>query len=465
MLRFYVARFHGAILLTLALLCFTGVIEAFAQPNERTRKVLEDKEKITKEGFWIYNDLEAGFENAKQSGKPILVVLRCLPCEECVKLDDELVDQDPVIRSLLEQFVCVRVVSTNGLDLSLFQFDTDQSFAAFMLRDRETIYGRFGTRSHRTDWIGDVSINGFAEALRGALDLHTNWPRDKAAIAGKLGPVPAVTRPELFASLMEKHEYTSKLNYEGDVVRSCIHCHQIGDAIRDEYRERNESIPESVLFPFPHPKSIGIVFDPSTKGTIQSVVPSSPASVAGFRSGDHVIQVSGQPILSIADIQWVLHGTPPDGAEVTVAIQRDGKMQSLSLALEEGWRRASDLSWRASTWGLRRMATGGMRIEPLSVEDRAALNVASNELALDLTDMSVMALKVKGVGMYGPHAAAKNAGFMQDDVILSIDGRTDFRSEDDVIRYGVTDKKAGDEIAITILRNGKTRTLHLPMQK
>ncbi|MFM7926004.1 MAG: thioredoxin family protein, partial [Planctomycetaceae bacterium] len=89
------------------------------------QKVREDRDKVTAAGFWIYNDLDTGFRTARQTGKPLLVVLRCIPCEECVKLDDELVDQDPVLRPLLEQFVCVRVVSTNGLDLSLFQFDTD----------------------------------------------------------------------------------------------------------------------------------------------------------------------------------------------------------------------------------------------------------------------------------------------------------------------------------------------------
>ena len=102
------------------------VIEANSQTREE--KVLEDRRKVEAEGFWIYNNLPLAFDTAKKNGKPILVVLRCIPCEECVKLDDELVEQDEVIRPLLHEFVCARVVSTNGLDLSLFQFDTDQSF-------------------------------------------------------------------------------------------------------------------------------------------------------------------------------------------------------------------------------------------------------------------------------------------------------------------------------------------------
>jgi hypothetical protein len=53
-------------------------------------------------GFWIYNDLDRGFAEAKKADKPLLVVLRCVPCEECVKLDDDLVNQDRRVRPLLD---------------------------------------------------------------------------------------------------------------------------------------------------------------------------------------------------------------------------------------------------------------------------------------------------------------------------------------------------------------------------
>ncbi|MCA9171474.1 MAG: thioredoxin family protein, partial [Planctomycetales bacterium] len=172
-----------ALMLTLLL---TVTLQA-EEKKTREQKVREDKVRVEAEGFWIYNDIPRAFEQAKQTGKPMLVVLRCLPCEECVKLDDELVDTDPKIRPLLEKFVCVRQVSTNGLDLSLFQFDTDQSFAVFMLNADRTIYGRFGTRSHRTEWIGDVSLEGMAKALEGALALHANYEQIKPTLAGKQG--------------------------------------------------------------------------------------------------------------------------------------------------------------------------------------------------------------------------------------------------------------------------------------
>src|SRR5918995_1066673 len=151
----------------------------FVGAQTREEKVRGDKAKVEAERFWIYNDLPRGFAEAKKTGQPLLVVLRCIPCEQCVKLDDDLVEKDERLRPLLEKFVRVRVVSANGLDLSLFQFDTDQSFAVFFLNADGTIYGRFGTRSHRTNWVGDVSLDGLAKALDGALALHAEYPKNK----------------------------------------------------------------------------------------------------------------------------------------------------------------------------------------------------------------------------------------------------------------------------------------------
>src|SRR5207248_1879560 len=139
----------------------------------------------------------------------------------------DLVNTDRVLRPLLDRFVRVRVVSTNGLDLSLFQFDTDQSFATFFLNADGTVYGRFGTRSHRTNWVGDVSLDGLAKALRGAIDLHADYPRNKAALAGKRGPAPEFPTPEQYPTLKATNRYTDKLHYAGNVVQRCIHRHEI----------------------------------------------------------------------------------------------------------------------------------------------------------------------------------------------------------------------------------------------
>jgi len=160
------------------------------QQPTREQKVRGDKAKVEAAGFWIYNDLAKGVAEAKKSGQPLLVTLRCIPCVDCVKLDEELVETDPKLRPLLEKFVRVRIISANNLDLSLFQFDTDQSFAVFLLNADGAIYGRYGTRSDHSYWADDVSIEGLGKALEGALALHAAYPANKAELALKRGPAP-----------------------------------------------------------------------------------------------------------------------------------------------------------------------------------------------------------------------------------------------------------------------------------
>jgi serine protease Do len=422
-----------------------------AAQNAREKKVRDDKIKVEADGYWIYNNLPKAFDEAKKTGKPLVVILRCIPCEECVKLDDNLVDKDPVLRPLLDKFVRVRVVSANGLDLGLFQYDYDQSFACFILNADGTVYGRFGTRSHRTNWLGDVSIDGLAKALEGGLELHAVYPRNKSLLAGKRGPAPEFPVPEKYPSL---GKYGSKLNYEGNVVPSCIHCHQVGDAIKAFYRTKDEPIPAEVLFPYPHPKSQGLILDPKERATVKEVTAGSPAEQAGFKPGDRIQSLDGQPLLSIADVQWVLHRASADGAKLTAAVIRAGNPIDLTLSLKKGWREKDDISWRTSSWWLRRMATGGIKLE--NIDGPLPAGVPKKG----------MALLVKYFGMNGgPHGAAKAAGVQLGDILISFDGRTDLTRETDVFAHALRSKKIGDKVAIRVVRGGKMFEMTIPMQE
>ena len=69
----------------------------------------------------------------------------------CKGFDEQVVRHDPQIKNLMDQFVRVRIVQANGMDLSLFQFDLDLTFAVFLMNADKTIYGRFGSRSDQHD--------------------------------------------------------------------------------------------------------------------------------------------------------------------------------------------------------------------------------------------------------------------------------------------------------------------------
>lgn len=441
---------HQALAITLAA-WLAGAAQASVQTREE--KVLADRARAQADGFWIYNDLRAGIAQAKETGKPLLVILRCIPCEECVKLDDELVNKDERVRPLLDKFIRVRLVATNGLDLSLFQFDYDQSFAGFFMNADGTIYGRYGTRSHRTSWSDDVSIDGLARALQGALELHAHYPGNKAELAAKTGPAPDFPSPEKYPQFRER--YGPKLNYESKVVQSCIHCHQIGDAQRDQQRKQQGTIAESTLFPYPHPKSLGLILDPREKATVLRVLNGSPAQEAGFVTGDTIAKLGGQPLLSIADVQWVLQRTPAEGGSLPALVQRGQSTIQLNLQLSGGWRQRDDISWRASTWGLRRMALGGMLLEQLPPEGRQKMGLPDKG----------MALRVKYVGQNGPHAAAKRAGFREGDILVAFDNRSDLNRETDLIAHALRNHRVGEQVAVKVRRDGAEVTLKLPLQE
>jgi serine protease Do len=433
----------------LVLLCLPGLAAA----QSREEKVRNDRAKVEAAGFWIYNDLPKAFAEAKESGQPLLVVLRCIPCEECVKLDDDLVARNERLQELLKKFVRVRVVSANGLDLSLFQFDTDQSFAVFMLNADGAIYGRYGTRSDHSHYADDVSVEGLARALEGALALHKDYPQNKALLAAKRGPAPDFAAPENYPTL--KGKYGSQLDYEGNVVRSCIHCHQIGDAQRQFHRDKSGALPEQVLFPYPHPKALGLILDPKERATVRRVEPGSLAEKAGFAPGDVLSTLERQPLLSMADVQWVLHHVPAEGGTVTAEVERGGKTEEVKLALPAGWREADDIAWRASSWELRRGALGGLFLKPLSAEERAERKLPEG----------AMALKVAHAGQYAPHDNAKKAGFQAGDILVEFDGKSNLARETDLLAYALNHVRPGSQVPVAILRDGQRRELSLPIVK
>ncbi|MFO0912514.1 MAG: Trx7/PDZ domain-containing (seleno)protein [Pirellulales bacterium] len=422
-----------------------------AQAPTREEKVRRDRQTVESTGYWIYNDLPRAWAEAKETGKPLVVVLRCIPCEECVKLDDELIDTDPQLKPLLEQFVRARVVATNGLDLSIFQFDTDQSWAMFLLNADGTIYGRFGTRSHHSEWIGDVSVEGMAEAMRGALELHGKVAEHRDALAAKRGSQPEFDRPEKLPAHQGK--YTDQLDWQGKVVPSCIHCHQIGDAQRGLALSRQGRLTDEQLFPFPHPKTVGLVMNPAERAVVTEVMPGSDAERAGIRQGDRINRMAGQPLLSIADIQWVLHQTPASGGKIPMELERDGKTVDLQLELPAQWRRRDDISWRASTWELRRRALGGLYLIPLTAKQREATGLTEDQLAL----------KVEHAGKYAPHDLAYRAGVHDGDVVVAFDGQTNAVRETDLIAATLDNRVPGDKLTLTVLRDGQRQELSFVM--
>lgn len=417
---------------------------------DRKGSILKDRETLEHDPRWKYNDVEGGFAEAKRTGKPLLVVMRCVPCKACSGIDARVLLDDQALGVLLDRFVCVRVINANALDLARFQFDFDLSFSTLIFNADGTLYGRYGSWVHQANPLEEAT-DGFRRALTSALELHRGYPANKTSLAGKQPGPSAYATPIDMPTLQGK--YQRNLDWEGKVVQSCVHCHMIGDALREAHRQKNERIPSALIYPFPEPASVGMELALDHPARVRAVSAGSAAERAGVRVGDDVVSANGQPLISSADLSWVLHRAP-DAARISIVLRRDEREIPSYLELAEGWRFRSDNSRRVGTWGMRAMALGGLQLEDVPDFERESRALSATQLGL----------RVKHAGEYGHHAAAKKAGFRKGDVLVEVGGLKGRLTEGELIGRLLRDHAPGDRIQVTVLREGQPVELSLPMQ-
>jgi hypothetical protein len=389
---------------------------------------------------WIYDDWPAAVAEAKKTGKPILAVLRCVPCPPGKDLDLKVMQPNEDLADIEKQFVCVRIIQTNRLDLKLFQYDYDMSWAAMFLNADGTIYGRYGSRNSSGKGSDEIlSVAAFARAAQRALDLHNAYPANKKLLVAKTGPDPDYEVPTEIPGLTEKPTAAS-------VRQECIHCHMVKEfALRAKWEAGKLS--EKDLFVHPMPQRIGLTMSKDDDLKVLGVEEGSAADEAGIEPGDTLISLGGQPLVSMADIQWVLTHTP-DEAQLPVTIRKGSRAEERTLALSGDWKK-SDIGWRASSWyGLRQ----GVKFEPLSADEKEKRGLDADDLAL----------VVKGLfGKGGPKV--QQAGLKMNDVIVAVDDKAAAMTESDFLVYLRLTHGPRDAVKLTVLRGDQRRDLTVPL--
>ncbi len=162
---------------------------------------------------------------------------------------------------------------------------------------------------------------------------------------------------------------------------------------------------------------------------VSRVEPGSPASQAGLKAGDVVIEFDGKPIADASDLPTAVAGTRP-GAKVALKVWRDRAEKSLEVTV-------SDLSNERVA-----QATGG------EAAPKGKLGVAVRPL----TDDEARALQSEG-GLLVQQASgpAARAGLRSGDVIVAVDGRPT-RTVDE-LRARVNEAKGN--VAVLIERQGQ----------
>ncbi|HVR74399.1 MAG TPA: Trx7/PDZ domain-containing (seleno)protein [Planctomycetota bacterium] len=354
---------------------------------------------------------------------------------DCRGFDEQVARQDSELHELQREFVCVRFVKMNGVDLDRFRFDYDLTWAGIFLNADGTVYGRYGSRTVEDPMINN-SAAGLRATMRRVVEAHRAYRPDEAGrrpYKEKRGPPLPFSRPEEFPLLASRREVKSVTR------QSCIHCHNVHEAIHD--RERSlEGRPRSV-YKYPLPESIGLVIDPDSGQRVAEVLAGSPAARAGLERGDEVLGLKGQAVFSIADLQFVLEHVP-DETELEVELRRgDGRVKR-KLSLSGPWRR-TDFTWRTSLVGYPPSPEFYFRI--LEPEEREKAGVKAGALALAVEQL---------------FDEAKGSGLRVGDVILSVDGRREKMSGPGFRDYlRVHHLLERSPVRLEVLREGKVEAV------
>ena len=385
---------------------------------------------------WIYDDFPRAEAEAKKTGKPLLVLFRCVPCQCAEVLDEQVTREGSELEALEREFVCVRLVQMKGVDLGYFQFDRDLSFAVLFMNADGTVYGRYGTRASISRIEAThISLPSFRKSLQRALALHKGYPGNKELFAGKR----AAPEKIRFAEQMPEFKKLTGAT----TVENCIHCHMAGEA---EVRRRMEEgrLTLADVWVYPLPENLGLSLDVNDGLLVKRVREGSPAGAAGLKPGDELISLHGQPLVSQGDIQWVLHHLPRE-AKVTIHFRRGGEELEKTLFLSGDWRR-TDVSWRDALAGIR----PGIYLRPVSQGERKQNGVSDRGMALGVRYVQ------------GP--PAQKSGIRQGDVVVAVDGLTNLLGEGDFLAHIRLTKASADSAKLTVKRKGEERTIELPLK-
>jgi len=313
-----------------------------------------------------------------------------------------------------------------GIDVELFTFDFDLTWAAFLMNRHGHVYARYGCRKDEHA-EGLLSLKGLARVLRKALEAHSADADRK----------PAAWTPRLAESARSTPDVLK-------TGRQCMHCHQVFDY---ERRDRGAAFDKlEATRAYPLPENVGVTLDHD----LASVVKQSTgvAAKAGVKAGDEIVALNGTPVWSAADMSHILHEAKEKDA-LRLEIVRAGAKQEVTLAPDGDWKRR-DISWRGSMWPLRpHPGFGGPR---LKADELARLGVTFGFRIQYLVDWG----EDRATGEH-----AKKAGFRKGDVVVSCAGKSDFASELEFQAWFRLTRKEGEELEFGIVRDGKPLTLKL----
>lgn len=331
----------------------------------------------------------------------------------------------------MEQYVLLRIMTLDGIDLNLFEFDRHNALYFFMINADEHIYMRYGGR----DAESATSYLDF-ESLELALDLGLEQHRRYQA--GDFIPQPKK------APLYPKEIQTLKTEVIDN--NRCVECHLVGDFRITEKETAGELVKAKHMYQSPDIKTIGIHLD-VPKGLEVKETHLAVAD-AGMQPGDLITHLNNHPIFTFGDLQFEYNKVERTATEIMLTVQRGELSEELLVKLPDQWWH-TDLTHRY--WSIDPLVF--FEAERLSEEEKIQLEVPVEGFASRVSEVDINAL------LEGAHDLEEG------DIILAVNGVKKNLLTQDVVTHIKLMHEAGSSMDLEVIRSGARQKMPLTTKR
>jgi serine protease Do len=336
--------------------------------------------------------------------------------------------KDSPLGKQLSEYVCLRIVRMDDVDVGLFDRDWNNAIYFFMMNADEQIYMRYGGRdSPSPDTYLDMS--SLELALKQGLELHRQYQKGELKKTERAKPLLPRQIPLLVQRTFAQ--------------RQCVECHLIGD-FQNLQRERDGTLDKLThLYRSPDIKVLGVTLD-VPKGLVVKEARGA-VQTAGMKPGDRVTALNGTQVWTFGDLQYTYDKVNRKAERVQITVDRNGQPLDLAVILPERWW-WTDLRFRQSS------------VDPRTYfEDRALTEAEKRRQGLKPDGF---ASEIRFVPFFAK--ALKSHDLQVGDIIFGVDGveRDDLANTAEL--YIKLRKNAGDSVMLGVLRAGKR--LQMPLK-
>ena len=321
----------------------------------------------------------------------------------------------------LSQYVCLRIVRMDDVNVGLFERDWNNTIYFFMLNADEQIYMRYGGRDSASP---DTYLNleSLERALQQGLDLHRRYQ------SGELKPtaLPPPLYPRQIPLLVKRTFANGQ----------CVECHLIGD-YQNLQREQDGALDKvTYLYRSPDIKTIGIFLD-VPKGLVVREAREA-VKAAGMQAGDRITALNGTPVWTFGDLQYRYDKVDRKAERIELAVDRNGERVLLNVALPPRWW-LTDLRFRQSS------------VEPRSYFEDVPLT--QDEKRQQGLKPDGFASRVKYVAEFAK--MMKTHELRVGDIVCGVDGVESDAIANTADLYIKLHTTAGDAVTLDVLRDSK----------